>query len=96
LLINKGFDNIISFINEYQFLYPVDKDDCVISLSEYKDRLLSIDYTSLNFNNIRKLTYLENIIKFELTCYSQVLFNKSHISNNGYKFIKSILNKIPK
>lgn len=96
LLVNKGFDNIISFINEYQFLNPVDKNNNVISLTEYKNRLLSIDYNTLGFNNTKKLTYLENIIKFELTCYNKILLNKSYISNNSHNFIKSILNKIPK
>lgn len=65
--------------------------------TEYKNRLLNIDYSSINgFKGTIVHNYTKKIIDFQLKSYYYILYNRNKLSNNSIRFINNIINKIPK
>lgn len=91
------YKDINEFVRKYKFLLPVDNNNNVIDINEYKNRLLNIDYNAVNgFKGNIVHNYTKKIIDFQLKSYYYIMYNRNKLTNNSIKFINNVINRIPK
>lgn len=91
------YRDINEFVRKYKFLLPIDNNNNVVDINEYKNRLLNIDYNLVNgFKGTMVHNYTKKIIDFQLKSYYYIMYNRNKLSNNSIRFINNIINKIPK
>lgn len=97
LLKNK---EIADFINKYQFLNPIRKENdlsYISNLESYQNKLNEIDLSQYqDFKGYKVYNLTKNIIDYQLRLYYLYRYNNTNLSNTFINFINSFLSRIPK